>query len=69
MHFVLIQETILSSFSSTWKNIRQNLSKSGSILITIPSLEESLCIGDGGKVCSDIFFMNFRYSLTMELLL
>lgn len=55
MHFVLIQETILSSFSSTWKNIRQNLSKSGSILITIPSLEESLCIGDGGKVCSDIF--------------
>ncbi|XP_046849865.1 uncharacterized protein LOC124443418 [Xenia sp. Carnegie-2017] len=39
---------------STWKNIRRNLSKSGSILITIPSLEESLCIGDGGKEIMDI---------------
>jgi hypothetical protein len=39
---------------STWQNIRRNICKSGCILITVPSLEESVCIGDEGQVGSEL---------------
>ncbi|CAB3980343.1 Hypothetical predicted protein [Paramuricea clavata] len=39
---------------STWQNIRRNICKSGCILITVPSLEESVCIGDEGQPILDL---------------
>lgn len=38
-------------FCSTWQNIRQNICKRGSILVTVPSVEESVCLGDEQMVC------------------
>ncbi|XP_028398716.1 uncharacterized protein LOC114522268 [Dendronephthya gigantea] len=39
---------------STWKNIRQNICKPGCLLIAVPSLEESICIGDGRQPILDL---------------
>ena len=38
----------------TWQNIRRSICKSGCILITVPSLEESVCIGDEGQPILDL---------------